>query len=244
MNEVKSKEVPLLFKSQMVQALLRKLNPKTVTRRILNPQPRCVAENITLPYQVGDVIWVKETFVNLQKVTSENGHVGAYMGYLYAADCFEYFGALDDPERIDVSTVKWTPSLFMTRDASRINLDVLDVHGERLQDITEESALAEGFIKLPDGRVVEYEGAEAFGIHWPNAIAAYRALWNDINLIPSPINENKQVVSYVSYPWSFADFDAEYPGVRTSGKWRSKPLKVIENPIVIVTTFKRKGSRS
>lgn len=270
MTLVKSKEVPMLFKGQMVRALIRTLNPKTETRRILESQPpfdaeHCsadVADDGTITFwsgnytqgiyhtakakvNQGDTIYVKETFVDLGNVQSENGHIGAFIGFLYAADQLEYYGNEDDPERIDVSSVRWIPSLFMPRAASRIDLEVTEsVRVERLQEISEKSALAEGFIKLPDGRVIEFLGADAFGAHWPTARAAYRDLWNDINLVPKPLIKDKQVINYVSYPWSNADFDAEYPSMRESGVFRGKPIKVIENPWVTVTTFRLKELRS
>lgn len=232
MPELKSKEVPLLFKSHMVRALIRKENPKQVTRRIADQ---------TGPVKLhkkGDLIWVKETFRYFDS-SDECGCSESPCG------CPSNGTILYKATHNTGANEKWTPSLFMPRWASRITLKVTkDAWAEHLQDITEESALAEGFIKLPDGRVVEYAGAEEFGLYWPNAIEAYRSLWNDINLVPKSINKNKQVISFVSYPWCNTDFDAEYPGIRASGVFRGKPIEVIENPLVTVTPFRLKELRT
>ena len=235
MSELKSKEVPLLFKGQMVSALIREVNPKQVTRRIADQ-----AGAIKL-LKKGDLIWVKETFQVVGDIAVEPCD-RKYLVYKATFPNCAWKGFENVPA---INEMTWRPSLFMPRWASRITLEVTqDSWAECLQNISEESALAEGFIKLPDGRVVEYAGAEEFGLHWPNAIEAYHALWKDINLVPKSINKNKQVLSYVSYPWSFADFDAEYPGIRELGVFRSKPIVVIENPLVTVTPFKLKELRT
>lgn len=235
MPELKSKEVPLLFKGHMVRALIRKENPKQVTRRIADQ---------TGPVKLhkkGDLIWVKETFQVVGDIAVEPCD-RKYLVYKATFPNCAWKGFENVPA---INEMTWRPSLFMPRWASRITLEVTqDAWAERLQNISEESALAEGFIKLPDGRVVEYAGAEEFGFHWPNAIEAYRSLWNDINLVPKSINKNKHVLSFVSYPWCNADFDAEYPGIRELGVFRSKPIEVIENPLVTVTPFKLKELRT
>ena len=115
------------------------------------------------PYQVGDHLWVRETFVlesnfNLGSYPPpfndgrpvrwvEDQHYGKYWEQ-------PHYRATDPtpelyyPDRED-GTVKWTPSIHMPRWACRIVLELTDVRVERVQDITEEDAQAEGVEWLP-----------------------------------------------------------------------------------------------
>jgi hypothetical protein len=114
---------------------------------------RCVL-SLACPYgDVGDRLWVRETWAEV------NG------GAFYKAD--EPWPEAYGPEP------KWKPSIHMPRWAARILLEVTDVRVERVQDITEEDAKAEGVGDLrPDE-----EG--------PFAVLALRdrfhRLWDSIN---------------------------------------------------------------
>jgi hypothetical protein len=76
------------------------------------------------PYAVGERLWVREAFTKTPA------------GISYAADGVTHFGA--------GGRLKVTPSMFMPRWASRITLEVTGVKVERLQDISEADAIAEG----------------------------------------------------------------------------------------------------
>jgi hypothetical protein len=88
---------------------------------------------VPLQYARGDRLWVRE---NLK---ADSNDQGAYW-VTYAAD-----GALPS-----VGHVRWGwkrnvhPSIFMPRWASRLTLELTDVRVERLQDISEADAMAEG----------------------------------------------------------------------------------------------------
>jgi hypothetical protein len=121
---------------------------KGVTRRIVKPQPdRYFEVNeipfylydvefgkgiIKPPYRAGDVLYVRETWCNKIK----NGKYGyrsdrpSEPGYLQAS----YDDAI------------WRPSIHMPREAARLFAVVKDVRVERLQDISEEQAVREGFL--------------------------------------------------------------------------------------------------
>jgi hypothetical protein len=65
---------------------------------------------------------------------------------------------------------RWRPSIHMPRWASRITLEITGVRVERVQDITEEDARAEGWD-------AETAGQHPYG--W------YRDLWESINGVES-----------------------------------------------------------
>ncbi len=136
---------PILFKTDMVQAILD--GRKTVTRRkVKNPaKPPCLA---------GDILYVRETWNYGYIETSDipessetwfepvrqNGECGEYIKalsrYFYKAD-------VDAPgKEIDMI---WRPSIHMPKSAARIWLKVTDVRMERLRDCVNQ-------IKYPHGK--------------------------------------------------------------------------------------------
>ena len=116
------------------------------------------------PYgQPGDWLWVRETFMDLQGTGVEHrDSAGNRQRYAYAADTRP--GSYDDECRKDYG-LKWRPSIHMPRTASRITLEVTAVRVERLQDISEADAMAEGCYTDP--------ACPAYD--------AYRSLWESIN---------------------------------------------------------------
>jgi len=140
-NEILKTARPILFNTEMVRAILD--GRKTVTRRIIKPQPhskaKLVSENllpetfvfsdgsiISSNYDIDDYLYVRETW-------GMDNH-----NYLYRAD----FSAEDLVKLKKI--MRWAPSIHMPKEAARIFLRVTDVRVERLQDITEEQSIAEG----------------------------------------------------------------------------------------------------
>lgn len=196
------------------------------------------------PYgRPGDLHWVRETFNR----TNPGGQQGIYY---YKAD-----GKFPDciGGRDFIGEEVWKPSIFMPRDAARIFNRVTAVHIERVQDISREDAIAEGFkaTTKDDGRTIKYGIPDCDGLPgnddhgWPwsewcvDPVQAYRKLWNSINLAPKPVRAKGEIVGYVAYPWSRDDFNASYPECTNNVAWRNKPLIVFANPFVWVTKFKR-----
>lgn len=159
------KERPILFSGPMVRALLD--GSKTQTRRIVKPQPPMGTRDVFTFHHpsprthywafdgdslldwaypcpqgdVGDRLYVRETWQH------SNHPLGPY-----EPDCHVFYRAdyLDDPLGADLERSadgirrQWRPSIHMPRAASRITLEVTGVRVERLQDISEDDAKAEG----------------------------------------------------------------------------------------------------
>ncbi|CUY57733.1 hypothetical protein LL394_001059 [Serratia marcescens] len=146
------KERPVIFNGEMVRAILD--GRKTQTRRIAK------ADNsnhlLGCPFgQVGDRLWVRETFAVLG---NEDGCPIDWNGNLikgdekqaariYKASCWQEpgnYGLWSIPDRETQYEGTWRPSIHMPRWASRIMLEITAVRVERLNDISEEDAKAEG----------------------------------------------------------------------------------------------------
>ncbi len=171
------KERPILFSSPMVRALLD--GSKTQTRRIvtdeslisLRPdgtpgkvQPRCKFG------QPGDRLWVREawkahtTFDHLPPRDIPNTHVWYMADAGYKAES------------------RYRQGMFMPRWASRILLEIVSVRVERLQDISEADAIAEGIEPLY-GAWRDYQTQPSINHRptWSTAIGSYRSLWESLN---------------------------------------------------------------
>jgi hypothetical protein len=155
------RERPILFSALMVRAILE--GRKTVTRRVVKPQPehgiapchyvaggwaetdgntpegcRCNNGERRCPYgRVGDRLWVRETWAR-----SRNN-------WLYAADAVVSEGPQGNTDDWDWDASianRWRPSIHMPRAASRITLEITGVRVERVQEIENQDAKAEGFV--------------------------------------------------------------------------------------------------
>lgn len=97
------------------------------------------------PYGVvGDRLWVREAFAEFA-VGNRTGVSSTCIAY--RASCatdggFDYVNNGDEIMRLKVT--KWTSPLFMPRWAARITLELTEVRVQRLQEISEEDARAEG----------------------------------------------------------------------------------------------------
>lgn len=98
----------------------------------------------------------------------------------YSAMCEQYPVAEKKPMRV---TSTWRPGIHLPRWASRLTLTVTDVRVERLHDISEADAVAEGCFKgKASGRVFANEVAMHLGgDEWSSARDWYADLWDDIN---------------------------------------------------------------
>ncbi|MEQ1751860.1 MAG: hypothetical protein ABL974_20730, partial [Prosthecobacter sp.] len=155
------KECPILFSGPMVRAILD--GRKTQTRRIVKPQPSYLVESKCSTYATSLVDRHGDLYPGLAAfgVYSEEEAWPCPYGQpgdrLWVRETHRYDGLdpniakqMRDPKTVqhrsdaDDEFVKWLPSIHMPRWASRITLEIVSVRVERLQDITEADAIAEG----------------------------------------------------------------------------------------------------
>jgi hypothetical protein len=195
-----TRERPILFSGPMVKAILD--GRKTMTRRIMKPQPEYFEQyphwRWTTPqlrkdglgpfaidsgdrpgifgkYVPGETLWVREAW-------HPSARLGTEYEIEYRADKSRRTvdaGWNGPTPQIDAAIAKdcWRPSIFMPRWASRITLEITDVRVERLQEITNADAEAEGVGGMRDMRF-----AVALGnLHTTGHRFNFRDLWESIN---------------------------------------------------------------
>jgi hypothetical protein len=183
------KERPILFSDAMVRAILE--DQKKQTRRIVKLPPDCeqfthlrpaqggeAPKNTFIAYWLehgkeecggtffscpygkpGDLLWVRETWAarhEYDHCRPIDIHAGTPIWHK-SDECggrFQSIGGFG----------KWRPSIFMPRWASRILLEITAVRVERLQNISDNDARAEG-----------YDRSHAFPREW------FAQLWEHIN---------------------------------------------------------------
>lgn len=203
-------ERPILFSSPMVRAILD--GRKTVTRRVVKPQFAADAIPVEMPAtdpaggwvvpghsgvwwcdaaanpddvrrcpygQPSDRLWVRETFSGPWCMEAQDGAAAAPPSK-WAESSRIWYWADGEPAYGD-----WTrprPSIHMPRWASRITLEITGVRVERLQDISEADAQAEGTTPIPDPCDHVRLACADIGCSGPQPYrTGFRALWRDIN---------------------------------------------------------------
>jgi hypothetical protein len=133
----------------------------------------------------GDEIWVRETWCseNPEHPRTRICYRADLMSYGHAIDLNTGQRVVDFPEPILASQkLVWKPSLLMPRWASRAALPIIEARAERLLDITEAGARAEGALThaAPLGGPTMYRFTST-GAVYPTARDAYLAYWDTIN---------------------------------------------------------------
>lgn len=143
-------------------------------------------------YQVGQRLWVRETVACgacAPRTPShwseafwrrEQGSPANPNGLWYRADGLS-------PDKPITERGRWVPSIHMPRWASRITLEVTDVRVERLQDITNEEAIAEGLKQVAHApaaaRAMNCDWGVAGDFRYGSPISAFAALWDSLNAV-------------------------------------------------------------
>ncbi len=173
------KERPIIFSDDSVRAILE--GRKTQTRRVIKIPEGIAAKyeykgddggNELLPKQsghywmngyamwrpklcpygkVGDRLWVRETFAYMQNLEA-CARAGEPCEIAYKAD---------QPKEVSDEDLRevffWKPSIFMPKWAARTWLEITNIRVERLCEISEEDAKAEGV--TPENLMTDYDDA-------------------------------------------------------------------------------------
>lgn len=98
-------------------------------------------------YQPGDILYVRETWERFECWDCEGDERGNCPKELKKSVLYKTCGCYMYCATDEISgDAKWHPSIHMPKEAARIWLKVTNVRVERLQDITEDGAEAEGVI--------------------------------------------------------------------------------------------------
>lgn len=177
---------PIIFSTEMVQAILD--GRKTMTRRVVKfPEGTTgrlcrsgARDYLFYPsgiknarYKVGDVLWVRETFCaipyELEHIPIEGGHITTHK-IAYKAD-----------SNVDYTGI-WIPPIHMPKAVARIFLRVTaNSRFERLHDITEKDAIAEGMTRILRSQLgyAAEESEETFN-HYQDR-NTFKILWDKLN---------------------------------------------------------------
>ncbi len=188
---------PIIFSTPMVQAIQD--GRKTQTRRVIKgdilpgwdqkwqcPSYLKIKDDkpygrvVVCPYPPGTVLWVRETWqegYNPDNI-DKNGEIP--LGYCYKAS--------DHDISAEFSLGKWRSPRFMPKAAARIFLLVKNVRIERLQDITEEDAIAEGVYPCYE-KHLHCDGREYR--------CSFEQLWDSLNA------KRGHPYTYSSNPWGW-----------------------------------------
>jgi hypothetical protein len=158
---------PIMFSAPMVCALLA--GRKTQTRRKLK-----LKGTGDLQFAIGDRLYVKETW------THDAESLEALRAAVDDAYCDMSHGPFYRATEPAADTMRWKAALFMPRWVSRITLVVKEVRTERLQDISEADAIAEGLKPETCAGQRMWDPGPPHG-HFAHPQVAYRMIWEDIN---------------------------------------------------------------
>jgi len=205
-------ERPILFTGEMVRAILA--GKKTQTRRVIKPQPGVWSDGPLSKWMrrrlrgrccygiPGDRLWVRETWKHRGYDLASDRDPASLEDWRLALDDWFYIHykatnaikGVELPVRDCLAYTKkyagdkWRPSIHMPRWACRIMLEVTGVRVERVQDISYDDILAEGWDVKSSQPMTD-------GTAGVDALLWFRVLWDTIN--------KKRGFDWDSNPWVF-----------------------------------------
>lgn len=210
------KQRPIIFNTEMVRAIVD--GRKTQTRR--PAKNISFSENGGFVAEVGGKIWMHGLGFDhqgtMQNILKSKYGPNVFKGdQLWVretfADCGPRLTYKADDDGAHCVVKRWTPSIHMPRSAARIILEVTDVRVERLKDIKEQDAIAEGMT------FTNY-GLNQFGNQQPGW------LWR---------KSNKHEECLSSAKWAFSNL---WESIYGDGSWSFNPFVWVIEFKVISTT--------
>lgn len=153
-------------------------NPGPYLKANVTARDDGIVDRIYPQWQVRDRLWVRETFFD----HGDNGDPSMPLD-----ERVEYRAEPWDRQCEDREAGPWTPSIHMPRKLSRLTLTLSGIRPERLQDISEEDAVAEGIERSDEPGIARWPFLGA--LHpikgtpkvFATAVQAYRSLWDSLN---------------------------------------------------------------
>jgi hypothetical protein len=187
MSSTAIKSRPIPFTAPMVRAILD--GKKTQTRRavknahIITCDDRVGVTDAKCPYgQPGDRLWVRE------HLYFDEDHGWQYADGKPLQCDLKRYGEMEHWLTTMPTKKRFHSSMFMHRWASRITLEIVSVRVERVQEITEDDARAEGVPQDDRGLYGDGNG------YWhQNATAGFNLIWDSINGKKCPWDANPWV---------------------------------------------------
>ena len=186
---------PIIMSGPMVRAILREIEErgtgKTMTRRlawsgfkreygVLTDTPK---PTVWQKAEIGGRLWLRETFCD-----PEDDRRPIYRADLSPEQATECDRVNRICRGLKGIAQPWRPSIHMPRLASRLTLHVTETRKERLQDITEADAKAEGLTMT--------EGGFWLPGRCDYAVWAFRELWDSLHDKPDALwMDNPEVVA-------------------------------------------------
>lgn len=152
------------------------------------PTPKSKDHRLPCPYgKPGDRLWVKETWgMSFEDIVPKgrqfiSGGTWGSQDRPHRKPCVVFLSDGDMPSNSPWETARWSPSTQMPRWASRITLEIISVRVDRLQDIAEEDAIAEG-CEMEGCFPKEQPDQSGIGeIGWDSAVEWYSWIWESIH---------------------------------------------------------------
>lgn len=211
------------FSTSSIHGIQKRL--KTHTRRVMYPQPvgerlvqdaqrslKWLGEGEQIwrcPYGVsGDLLRIKEIWALVEPYPRDNEKYYLPVAWRIEKNpiLLEYWrkrvifyadfpGKMPEDCGRGASDNKWRSATTMPQWATRLLIKVNDARPERVQEISEEDALAEGIQRqaLPDLDGNRYHWGDISKNRYKTAVAAYAALWDSINGWKNPWAANPWV---------------------------------------------------